>query len=374
MAPTPPAKPVDSPVCQGQATPVRGRGALSNPHNRFAPHQVLDFDDGWWQEPDAVTRQPTEVLVDHSKTIISTNRSPDVPFRQSLNPFRGCEHGCIYCFARPSHEYLDLSLGRDFETKLFYKPEAVAQLEDFLRRPGYRCEPIALGINTDAYQPLEKSLQLTRRLLETLLKYRHPVSLVTKGSLILRDLDLLKELAQQDLVSVMVSVTTLDDELKRIMEPRAASPGTRLKVIRELSANGIPVGILVAPVIPFINDNELEAILRACAESGAKEAGYVLLRLPHQIKTLFSDWLEAHFAQRKERVLNTMKDLHGGQLYRSEFGTRMQGQGIYAQLIRKRFKLAREKYGLGNDQRRELRVDLFHVPGTAEQFSLGFCG
>lgn len=373
MASNSTTRPEAPPACQAQTAPIRGRGAQSNPHNRFAPRQSLDFDDGWWREPDEDRRPATEVFVDHSKTIISTNRSPDVPFRQSLNPYRGCEHGCIYCFARPSHEYLDLSLGQDFETKLFFKPQAVDQLETFLQRPGYRCEPIALGINTDAYQPLEKSKQLTRQLLETLLRYRHPVSLVTKGSLILRDLDLLQELAKLNLVSVMLSVTTLDDELKRIMEPRAASPGTRLKVISRLRENGVPVGVLAAPVIPFINDHELEKILRACADHGADQAGYVLLRLPHQIKTLFNDWLETHFPERRERVLNTMKDLHGGQLYRSEFGTRMQGQGIYAQLIRNRFHMAREKYGLVNESRRELRTDLFHVPGTAEQYSLGLC-
>ncbi|MFM1895740.1 MAG: hypothetical protein RLZZ385_814 [Pseudomonadota bacterium] len=359
--------------CAGRVAPERSRGAHSNPHNRFAQHQVLDFDDGWWREPEDATRKsPTVVAVDHSKTIISTNRSPDVPFHQSLNPYRGCEHGCIYCFARPSHEYLDLSLGRDFETRLFYKPDAVDQLEAFLQRPAYRCEPIALGINTDAYQPLEKNLQLTRQLLQVMLRYRHPVSLVTKGSLILRDLDILQELAQLGLVSVMVSVTTLDDELKRIMEPRAAAPATRLKVIRRLRDAGVPVGVLLAPVIPFINDHELETILRACGEHGAQQAGYVLLRLPHQLKTLFGDWLDAHYLQRKERVLNTMKDLHGGQLYRSGFGTRMQGQGIYAQLIRRRFQLARDKYGLRDDSRQALRSDLFRVPGTAEQFSLGF--
>lgn len=354
---------------------VKGRGAQSNPHNRFAERQVVDFDDGWWQAADPDLPEPscrTQLHVDHAKSIISSNRSPDIPFTQSVNPYKGCEHGCVYCFARPSHEYLDLSLGQDFETQIFYKPNAVALLEQQFNKPGYVPEPIALGINTDAYQPVEKETGLTRALLELMLRYRHPVSIVTKGSLILRDLDLLSELAHHDLVSVMISLTTLDPQLKRIMEPRAAAPGTRLKVIRSLREHGVRTGVLVAPIIPFINDNELEALVTAAVDNGAQNAGYVLLRLPYQLKDLFCDWLDAHYPLRKERVLNTLRDLHGGDLYRSEFGTRMTGSGIYAQLIKKRFAIATERNGIRDDRFWNLRTDLFEVPGRAQQFTLGF--
>jgi len=351
---------------------VKNRGAQSNPVNRFAPRQTADFDDGWAEEDDPLPALATEVFADRSKTIVATNRSPDIPFEQSINPYKGCEHGCVYCFARPTHEYLDLSLGRDFESKLFYKPNAVELLEKFLNRPGYRCRPIALGMNTDAYQPLEKEKRVTRGLLETLLRYKHPVSLVTKGSLILRDLDILAELARDDLVSVMVSVTTLDKELKRIMEPRTPSPVTRLKVIRGLSERNIRVGALVAPIIPCINDDELESIVAACAEHGAGQTGYVLLRLPYQLKDLFADWLELHFPLRKRKVLNMLRDLHGGDLYRSEFGARMRGRGTYARLIEQRFDIARRKNGLLADRRWNLRTDLFRAPGGVEQYSLKF--
>lgn len=341
----------------------KSRGAQSNPHNRFATRH---------SSADLVARGgDTEARVDHSRTIVSSNDSPDVPFSQSINPYKGCEHGCIYCFARPSHEYLDLSLGEDFETRLFYKPDAVALLKKFLEKPGYRCQPIVLGANTDPYQPLDKEKELSRQILQTLLEYRHPVSIVTKGSLILRDLDILSELASLGLVSVAVSVTTLDNGLKTIMEPRACAPGRRLKVIRELCGHGVPVGFLFAPVIPFINDHELEDVVAACAAEGAASSGYVMLRLPWQLKDLFSEWLALHFPQRRERVLNRLRDLRGGGLYQNGFGRRMSGQGVYAGLIRQRFEVARRRHGLDGENCSALRRDLFRVPGRAEQLGLG---
>lgn len=350
----------------------RGRGARYNPANRFGDRSMEAVDDGWarGEEEDAPPRLPTEAFAERSRTIVSTNRSPDIPFEQSVNPYRGCEHGCVYCFARPTHEYLDLSLGQDFESKLFYKTNAVELLERFLARDGYRCKPIALGINTDAYQPLEKEQQLTRRLLQTLLRHRHPVSLVTKGSLILRDLDILSEMARDGLVSVMVSITTLDRDLKRIMEPRAPSPEARLGAVRGLAGAGVPVGVLMAPVIPFINDGELEAVVDAAVEHGAGDAGYVTLRLPHQIKDLFDDWLEAHFPLRRKKVLNILRELHGGRLYDARFGARMTGQGVYAELIRRRFDLVRRRHGLDGRHRWSLRSDLFRVPGRPAQQAL----
>ncbi|MEX0617998.1 MAG: PA0069 family radical SAM protein [Pseudohongiellaceae bacterium] len=364
------------------------RGAQYNPPNRFADTLRTDFSDGWelgelsvftaesresGADEFGVIQDPaTETFVDHSKTIVSSNSSPDIPFTRSINPYKGCEHGCVYCFARPTHEYLDLSLGKDFESKIFYKPDAEALLQKFLAKPGYQCETIALGTNTDPYQPLEKEKQITRQILETLLRHRHPVSIVTKGSLILRDTDLLAEFARQGLVSVMVSVTTLDTQLKRIMEPRTASPSTRLKVISGLRDAGVPVGVMVAPVIPFVNDNELESIVDQSVAHGAQSLGYVMLRLPYQLKDLFSDWLEVHFPLRKERVLNTLRDMRGGSLYQAEFGKRMRGEGVYAELIRQRFEVVGRK----NHQRLtgmpSPRTDLFQVPDRAEQFSLGF--
>lgn len=358
--------------------PDRSRGAQSNPHNRFAARRSEPVDDGWPgdradQEPslDTATRSAdTQAMVDRSRTIVTDNDSPDVPFSSSINPYKGCEHGCIYCYARPTHEYLDLSLGRDFETRLFYKPDAVAQLKAHLDKPGYRCRTIALGANTDPYQPLEREKRLTRGILETLLEYRHPVSIVTKGNLILRDLDLLAELQALDLVRVAISVTTLDNELKRIMEPRASAPATRLKVVRRLREQGIPVGVLLAPVIPCINDHELEDIVAASVQAGAQSVDYVMLRLPWQLRELFTEWLGTHFAQRRERVLNRLRDLRGGDLYRGGFGSRMTGEGIHAELIAQRFAIARRRYGLDASDGGPLRTDLFRVPGRAEQLGL----
>jgi DNA repair photolyase len=314
------------------------------------------------------------VLPDHAKSVISTNNSPDVGFEQSINPYRGCSHGCIYCFARPTHAYLGLSPGLDFETRLFYKDNAVELLRAELSKPRYVCKSIALGINTDGWQPLERRLEVTRRVLEVLAECRHPVSIVTKSALIVRDLDLLQDLARDQLVSVMISITSLDSELKRTLEPRAAAPQARLKVIEQLSAAGVPVGVLVAPVIPALTDHELEHILEAAKAAGATSAGYVLLRLPHEVKDLFREWLAEHYPNRANHVMSVINQSRGGKDYQAEFGTRMVGTGIFAQLLRARFDMAKRKCGFDAAERRhELRTDLFRAPiANSAQMSLGF--
>ncbi|WP_417547155.1 PA0069 family radical SAM protein [Marinobacter segnicrescens] len=352
---------------------MKTRGTALNPHNRFQPIATdRQVDDGWYQDPEDTLcpdSVATEVTDERVRTIISRNRSPDVPFDQSINPYRGCEHACIYCFARPTHAYWDLSPGLDFETRLIAKPNAADQLRRELDRPGYRPATIALGVNTDAYQPVERERGITRQLLEVLLEYRHPVSIITKGGLILRDLDLLSELASQRLCSVRVSLTTLDNNLKRTMEPRTAAPATRLKVLRELSAAGVPTGIIMGPVIPFVNDHELERILEAAATAGAIRASWILLRLPLELDELFQDWLQRHFPQRADHVMARMRDLRGGKSYQSEFGKRMTGSGPYADLIRQRFNRQARAVGLNREPEPALRTDLFRRPG-GEQLGL----
>jgi DNA repair photolyase len=341
----------------------KGRGALSNPHVRFDSSSVERADDGWYQEEDSAAPLPEIVLPDHAKTIIATNNSPDVGFEQSINPYRGCSHGCVYCFARPTHAYLGLSPGLDFETRLFYKDNAAGLLRAELGKRSYVCKPIALGINTDGWQPLEKRLRVSRSVLEVLAECRHPVSIVTKSALILRDLDLLQELARDRLVSVMVSVTSLDNDIKRTLEPRTASPQARLKVIEQLSRAGIPVGVLVAPVIPSLTDHELEHILRAARAAGATSAGYVLLRLPLELKDLFREWLTEHYPDRAAHVMSLINQSRDGKDYQSEFGTRMVGTGVFAQLLSKRFEVAKRKLALEDGEgRHELRTDLFRPP------------
>jgi DNA repair photolyase len=319
----------------------KARGAVTNPDGRFESLRREAFDDGWVRTEDEEGKAVrTQLLPDKAKSVINYNDSPDIPFDRSINPYRGCEHGCIYCFARPSHAYLGLSAGLDFETKLFYKQDAVRLLETELKNPRYRCRPVAFGINTDAYQPVERELKLGRSLLEVLLRYRHPLSLITKSRLILRDLDLLRAFAEQNLVSVMVSITSLETGVKSTLEPRAASPAARLDIIRELSMAGIPVGVMVAPVIPFITDNEMESILEAAYEAGACDAGYVLLRLPHEVKELFHDWLRAHYPQKTEHVMSLLRQSHGGREYDAQWGVRMRGKGQYAGLLAQRFNKA----------------------------------
>nr|WP_298136425.1 PA0069 family radical SAM protein [uncultured Pseudomonas sp.] len=343
--------------------PPRGRGTASNPHNRFAPTRSVAEDDGWFQDETPPSRA-TEVRRETAKTVITRNQSPDVGFDRSVNPYRGCEHGCIYCFARPSHAYWDLSPGIDFETKLIAKINLASRLEQELQKPGYVPQPIALGVNTDAYQPIEREQGLTRQALEILLRYKHPVHIITKGSLILRDLDLLSELASQRLVNVAISLTTLDDELKRIMEPRAASPAARLRVMRTLHEAGVPVSVMCAPMIPMINDMELEHLLEAARDAGARSAGYVLLRLPLEIADLFEEWLQAHFPERAAHVMSLIRQSRGGKNYDSQFGSRMRGEGQFAALLAQRFRLARRKFGLDNRDYQGLDCSLFAPPGA----------
>jgi DNA repair photolyase len=323
----------------------KGRGATYDPHNRFAPTHSVAEDDGWWQE-EAATSLATEVREEPSKSALSWNQSPDLPFDRSLNPYRGCEHGCVYCYARPSHAYWDLSPGLDFETKLIARSGLVEHLKEELCHPHYVCRPINLSGNTDCYQPLEATYQTTRRLLEFLLAYRHPVTLVTKSTLILRDIDLLAEMAEHRLVRVFVSLTSLDANLKRTLEPRAASPQARLKVIRELNTAGIPVGTLVSPIIPGLTDHEIERILEAASRAGARTATWMLLRLPHEVAPLFEAWLEAHYPERAAKVMSLMRQCRGGKTYEAAFGKRFRGEGVFADLIAQRFQRASRQWNM----------------------------
>lgn len=348
----------------------KGRGALSNPPGRFDRQSTEAVDDGWYAE-ETPASIATSVEPDHARSIINSNDSPDIPFEQSINAYRGCEHGCIYCYARPSHAYMGLSAGLDFETRLFYKPEAAKLLEAELARPGYVCKPIALGTNTDPYQPVERRLRITRSILEALARCRHPVTIVTKGALVLRDLDLLSELARDGLVNVSLSLTTLDAELKRVLEPRAASPQARLRAVRELAAAGVPTGVMVAPVIPALTDHELEAILDAAADAGAGSAAYVVLRLPYEVKDLFREWLTQHYPDRARHVMSVVRSLRGGRDNDPRFGTRMRGEGPFAELLRARFELACRRLGLGGARVRPLATGHFRPPpGESDQLRL----
>jgi DNA repair photolyase len=356
--------------------PFKGRGAVSNRGGRFDALCIEKTDDGWYQDEVPDELQET-VLPDAARGIITRNDSPDVGFDASVNPYRGCSHACIYCFARPTHSYLGLSPGLDFETKLFYKADAAKLLTAELSKPRYACKPIALGINTDGYQPLERRLGVTRGILEVLARCRHPVSLITKSALILRDLDLLTDMARDRLVSVMLSITSLSNDIKRTLEPRTASPAARLRVIESLAQAGVPVGVMVAPVIPAVTDHELEAILRAARAAGASSAGYVLLRLPHEVKGLFREWLLEHYPDRAKHVMLLINQTRGGKDYDSQFGVRMRGTGAYADTLRARFDLAVRKLQFTDSAaRHDLRTDLFRAPSDASevgsQLSLGF--
>ncbi|HHH45679.1 MAG TPA: PA0069 family radical SAM protein [Thiotrichales bacterium] len=347
----------------------RGRGATIDPPNRYDALHREAVDDGWdGLKRLAQERIETVLVADAAREVIQRNRSPDVPFDRSVNPYRGCEHGCIYCFARPTHAHLGYSPGLDFETRIHYKPEAAERLREALAAPGYVPATLALGINTDAWQPSERRLGLTRRVLEVLHEARHPVSIVTKSALIERDLDLLSAMARRRLVQVALSVTTLDGELARRMEPRAAAPRRRIETLRRLHAAGVPVGVLVAPVIPFLNDHELERILATCREAGASFAGYVLLRLPLEVAPLFDAWLERHYPERRSRILNRIRDCRDGRLYDATFGVRMRGRGIYAETIARRFRKAVERLGYGAAP--SLDVTAFRPPGVGGQLSL----
>ncbi|MCD4864766.1 PA0069 family radical SAM protein [Pseudomonas sp. PLB05] len=347
--------------------PPRGRGTASNPHNRFAATRSEAEYDGWYEEATPLTFT-TSVRQETAKTVISRNQSPDVGFDRSVNPYRGCEHGCIYCFARPSHAYWDLSPGIDFETKLIAKTNLAERLEAELCKPGYQPQPIALGINTDGYQPIERQYQLTRQALEILLRYRHPVTIITKSALILRDLDLFVQLAERNLVRVAFSLTTLDDDIKRVLEPRTAAPQARLRAMRTLHEHGVPVSALLAPMIPMINDHELEALLEAARDHGARSAGYALLRLPLEIADLFEEWLQTHFPERAAHVMSLIRQSRGGKNYDSRFGIRMKGEGQFAELLAQRFRLARRRFGLERREGEGLDCSQFAPPG--EQLGL----
>lgn len=339
--------------------PIKGRGAASYVRGRFEKTVAEAEDDGWGSvyaddedsDEDATGSAPpkltTQVTEERARSIVSRNDSPDIPFSQSLNPYRGCEHGCVYCFARPSHAYLDLSPGLDFETKLYAKTNAAELLRREFARKGYRCSPISLGINTDAYQPIERRWRTTRQLLEVFAEHRHPVSLITKSALIQRDLDLLAPMAREGLVTVYVSITSLDNRLSSKLEPRAAAPHTRLKTVQALHDAGVPVGTMVAPVIPMITDGEIERILEAAYEHGARAAGYVLLRLPHELKEVWREWLALHYPERAAHVMSLVRQMRGGKDYDSAYGTRMRGEGPFADLIAMRFAKAYRRIGFG---------------------------
>jgi DNA repair photolyase len=353
---------------------ARGRGARSNVVGRYERQARVLVDDGWddgWRDDDL--RPPplrTEVIRDATRTIIARNKSPDVSFDRSINPYRGCEHGCIYCFARPTHAYLGMSPGIDFESRLFAKPNAAELLAKELSAPGYVPRTIAMGTNTDPYQPIEKKMRITRSVLEVLRDFRHPVGIVTKSPLILRDLDILSEMAGLGLAKAALSVTTLDRKLARMMEPRAGTPARRLQAIRGLSEAGVPVGVMFAPIIPALNDGEMETVLSAAAEAGAKTAGYVLLRLPLEIKDLFREWLEANLPDRAKRVISLVRQMRGGKDYDSQWHTRIRGAGPYADMIARRFQLAVKRHGLNQDPR-PLDVKKFRRPErSGEQLSL----
>jgi DNA repair photolyase len=347
----------------------RGRGAQSNASGRYEPLARVAFDDGW-QRLDDLPAFKTSVTVDATRTIITRNDSPDISFDRSINPYRGCEHGCVYCFARPTHAYLGLSPGLDFESKLFAKPDAPRLLERELSAPGYQPRTIAIGTNTDPYQPIEREYRVMRGILEVLERCGHPVGIVTKSALVLRDLDILARMAQRNLVKVALSVTTLDPKLARLMEPRAATPTRRLEALRQLAAAGVPTSVMVAPVIPAINDSEIERILDTAAALGVKGAGYVLLRLPLEVRDLFREWLQANFPDRERHVFALIRQTRGGKDYDSTFGKRMTGGGPYAWMIGKRFETTCARLGL-NTQKTELTTEHFRPPRAgAEQLDL----
>ena len=351
---------MDDPAYRVEVDRRRGRGASANPSGRYEPAQREGFDDGWEIEEE-LPSLPTEVIVEKPRTIIAKNDSPDILFEKSINPYRGCEHGCSYCFARPTHAFQGLSSGLDFETKIFAKPNAAELLEKELRAPSYQPTTIALGSNTDPYQPVERRFRITRSILEVLSRMNHPVGIVTKSALVTRDIDILSQMADRQLAKVAISITTLDPKLARRMEPRAASPAKRLETIRKLTEAGIPVSVLVAPIIPAINDHEIEAILKASSAAGAQEAGYVLLRLPHDLKDLMRDWLAEHYPDKLKHVFTLLQEARGGKDYDAEWSTRQSGVGPYAWMLGRRFETAAERLGL-NKRNLRLRTDLFKVP------------
>jgi DNA repair photolyase len=352
----------------------KGRGSAINPEGRFEKVERETYDDGWIAQDDERTLK-TQITEEKAASIISRNHSPDVPFTQSINPYQGCEHGCIYCYARPTHAYYNLSPGVDFETRIFAKVNAAELLRKALSRPGYQCEVISLGANTDPYQPAERKLNITRSVLQVCNEFNQPVGIVTKNALVERDLDILVPMAQKRLVNVFLSVNNLDHDIARRLEPRCVAPQRRLEAIRALAQAGVPVGVLVAPVIPFLTDDQIEAVLEAAFEAGATQAGYVVLRLPYEVKTLFRDWLERHYPLKAKHVMSRVHELRGGRDNDPNFGSRMRGQGEFAELLAKRFAIAKRRIGYdarGRMMRNaSLDTGLFRVPGQgAKQMSL----
>jgi DNA repair photolyase len=356
--------PEPGPIQRLPSRQAAGRGAVSNPGVRFEAHDASPFDDGWEtlsQDVGQLPRLETTLTRDSTRSAISWNTSPDIGFDRAVNPYRGCEHGCVYCYARPTHAYLGYSPGLDFETKLVFKPEISELLEKELRRPGYVARTLALGSNTDPYQPVERTLKLTRSVLEVLDRFNHPVGIVTKSAGVLRDLDILSSMAKRNLARVHISITTLDARLARVMEPRAATPARRLHAIAELTRVGVPAGVLVAPMIPALNDAEMEKILEASAGAGARHAGYVLLRLPLELRQMFEEWLHTHFPDRARHVLSLIRQTRAGDLNDSRFHHRFSGQGVYADLLMRRFARATRQFGFG-EVRTQLACDRFAVP------------
>ncbi len=349
---------------------IKGRGTASKPVARYLSEQRESFDDGWERE-ETETKLLTTILPEKAKSIISRNQSPDIPFSQSINPYRGCEHGCVYCYARPAHAYMDLSPGLDFESKLFYKADAVELLEKELSGKNYECSPIVLGSNTDPYQPIEREYEVTRNIIKLLMKYNHPLTIITKSSLIERDTDLLAVMAEKNLVKVYLSITTLDNSLMQKMEPRSTAPIRRLKTIHRLHEAGIRTGMMFAPVIPFINDSEMEAILERGAASGIESSSYVLLRLPYEIKELFREWLELHYPLKASHVMSLIQQSRGGKDYDSEFSQRLFGTGQFAEIIRSRFSKICQKLNLNMGEKDELNCTDFIKPvRTGQQHAL----
>lgn len=344
---------------------IKGRGAATNHEGRFESTHVEREDDGWFPEADlfASARPPTTVTVERARSIISRNDSPDIAFTQSINMYRGCEHGCFYCYARPTHSYLNLSAGLDFETRLTAKTNAAEQLRVELAKPGYVCSAINLGANTDPYQPIEREYRLTRGILEVLAAHDHPLTIITKNALVERDLDLLAPMAARNLVQVFISVTSMDNLLSSKMEPRASAPHRRIEAIRRLSAASVPTGVFVAPIIPMINDRDLEAVLEAARAAGATTASYTIVRLPNELKVLFREWLSVHFPDRADHVMSLVQQMRGGKDYVADFKTRMRGEGVFAELMRTRFKRATHALGFkGRNEDVALDTTLFRAP------------
>lgn len=354
---------------KSKAKKVKGRGTSTVIDNRYSSYEYEDVDDGWERSDEEPQKIKTEVTIENAKTIITHNQSPDIPFSQSINPYRGCEHGCSYCYARPAHAYMDLSPGIDFESKLFAKPNAAELLKKELSKPNYQCSPMALGTNTDPYQPIERDYKITRQIIEILHACDHPLTIVTKNNLVERDIDLLADMAKKKLVQIFISITTLQNELARKLEPRATAPHSRLKALENLSKHGIPTGVMFAPVIPVINDTEMESVLSEAANCGVSTAAYVMLRLPLEVKPIFQEWLELHEPLKANHVMSMVKDIRDGKENDSEFGRRQIGQGNYAKIISQRFSIACRKLKL-NQKHIKLNNTLFNPQCFKPQMTL----